>query len=135
MTRSRNPFAPIPPELDELASKTLDAAFRVHSRLGPGLLEGVYQAALLMELRDRGLAAQPEVDVPIRYEGEVLPVGLRIDILVEDRLVLELKAADEIDATHEAQLLTYLKASERRLGLLLNFGARHLRNGIKRMVL
>lgn len=131
----RRTFQPIPDELEETASDVLDAAFAVHSKLGPGLLESVYQAALLRELADRSLQVEAEVDIPVRYEGEILDVSLRLDILVEDRLILELKAADDLHEKHTAQLLTYLKATGRRLGFLLNFGAPHLREGVKRVVL
>lgn len=131
----RSSFQPIPGELEETASDVLDAAFAVHSNLGPGLLESVYQAALLRELADRCLQAEAEVDIPVRYEGEFLDVDLRLDIVVEDRLILELKAADELHEKHTAQLLTYLKVTGCRLGFLLNFGATHLREGVKRVVL
>lgn len=135
MRRRAPPLEPLPEPVEELSSRVLDAAYRVHTQLGPGLLEGVYQHALLTELKERGIPREGEVPDPISYRGRELPVGLRLDILVDDALVLELKSARKIAPAHEAQLLTYLKASGHRLGLLLNFGERRLKNGIQRIVL
>lgn len=131
----RRSFEPVPEEIEETASTVLDAAFAVHTKLGPGLLESIYQAALLREIAKRELEAEAEVPVKVTYEGEVLPVDLRVDVLVEDHLILELKAVDDLHDRHTAQVLTYLKATDHRLGLLLNFGALHMRHGIKRVVL
>ena len=122
-------------ELNELARKALDAAFRVHSAFGPGLLESAYTACLVYELRKSGLDVKTEVPVPVVYDGTKLAdVGFRIDILVANELVIEVKALETIAPVHVAQLVSYLKLADRRIGLLLNFNVEHFRDGIKRRV-
>jgi GxxExxY protein len=121
--------------LNGLSKRVLDAAFAVHSELGPGLLESTYQACLLYELRKRGMDVKTEVAVPVIYDhANLVDVGYRLDMLVEGELVLEIKAVEGIAPMHRAQLLTYLRHSRRRLGLLINFNEPHLRDGICRMV-
>jgi GxxExxY protein len=121
--------------LNELSKRVLDAAFEVHTSLGPGLLESTYTACLKYELEKRGFAVKAEVPVPIVYDGQkLLDVGYRIDLLVNNELVIEVKALEAIAPVHQAQLLSYLKHSRRRLGLLLNFNVTHLRDGIYRRV-
>ncbi len=113
----------------------LDAAFRVHTNLGPGLLESAYVACLVYELRSRGFEAKIEVPVPVVYEGvKLADVGYRIDVLIENELVVEVKALEGIAPVHLAQLVSYLKLADRRLGYLLNFNVEHLRDGIYRRV-
>ena len=119
---------------DEISGAVVDAAMKVHSALGPGLLENVYEACLRHELESRGLTVEHQVPVPVRYGGITVDGGYRLDLLVEDRVVVELKSVRAIEAIHRAQLLTYLKLSGRRLGLLINFNVVHLKTGIKRMV-
>ncbi len=122
-------------ELNELSGRVLDAAFAVHSELGPGLLESIYFACLLYELRKRGLRVDTEVAVPVIYDRvKMVNVGYRMDMLVEGELVLEIKAVDGISPAHHAQLVTYLKHSGKRLGLLLNFNEPYLKDGICRRV-
>ena len=126
---------PIPPELNIISGQVVDAALAVHSALGPGLLEGVYEICLFHELQKRGLKVQRQVSLPVIYDGLSLEEGFRLDMLVEDALVLELKAIEEIAPIHLAQLLTYLKLSGRRLGLLITFNVVRIKEGIKRVVL
>jgi len=126
---------PVPPELNIISGKVVEAALAVHSALGPGLLEGVYEICLFHELQKRGLKAERQVNLPVIYDGIKLEEGLRLDMLVEDALVLELKAIEEILPVHLAQILTYLKLSGRRLGLIINFNVARIKDGIKRVVL
>lgn len=120
---------------NEVSRLILDAAMRVHSVLGPGLLESTYEACLAQELKLKGLVVKTQVPLPVVYEGIKLEVGYRIDMLVEDLVVVEVKSVDGIAPIHEAQLLCYLKLSGRSLGLLLNFNTVHLRDGIRRFVM
>jgi GxxExxY protein len=107
---------------------------KVHSVLGPGLLESAYQACLAHEIRNRGLAVASQVPLPVVYEGHKLEVGYRIDLVVEGRVVVEVKSVEALHPIHEAQLLSYMRLSGLRVGLLINFNVLHLRDGIKRMV-
>ena len=126
---------PIPVEVNRLSKVVVDAAFDVHNNLGPGLLESVYEVCLVHELEKRNLRFQRQVAIPIRYDGIQLDAGLRLDLLVENCLVVELKAVEELLPVHQAQLLTYLKLTGHRLGLLVNFNIPLIRDGIKRIVL
>lgn len=118
-----------------LTSKIIGAAMAVHSGLGPGLLESVYQKCLALELRKRGLKVQCEVPVEINYSGEkITDEGFRIDLLVADEVVVELKAVEVVLPVHKKQVLTYLKLSGRKIGLLINFNVEMLRDGIERLV-
>ena len=107
---------------------------RVHTKLGPGLLESAYEACLAYELRKTGLLCLTQVGLPIVYDEVTLDVGYRIDMLVEDAVVVELKAVERVLPIHEAQLISYLKLSDKRIGLLINFHVNHLRDGIMRRV-
>jgi GxxExxY protein len=118
----------------EVSGAVVDAAMRVHTALGPGLLESAYAACLTHELKKRGLKVLCEVPLPVVYDGIKLEAGYRIDMLVEDVVVVELKAVEAIAPIHQAQLLSYLKLSGKRVGLLINFHVLHLKDGIKRMV-
>ncbi len=120
---------------EEIFKKVLDCAFEVHSNLGPGLLESVYEECLLLELQMVGLNVEKQKHLPLIYKGLMLESHLRIDILVENKIIIELKAVDELTDVHLAQTLTYLKLSGCRLGLLVNFNVAHLKNGIKRVIL
>lgn len=121
--------------LNELSHEVMGAAYAVHTQLGPGLLESAYKACLVYELRKRGIEAAVEVPVPLVYDGTKLgDVGYRIDILVAGELVIEVKALEAVAPVHCAQLVSYLKLSKRRLGLLINFNTASLRDGIFRRV-
>jgi len=107
---------------------------KVHSRLGPGLLESAYQACLAHELRKRGLQVATQVPLPVVYDSEKLEVGYRIDLVVENQVVAEVKSVEAVHPIHEAQLLSYMRLSGIGVGLLLNFNVLHMRDGVKRMV-
>jgi len=119
---------------NELSRIILDAAFRVHSALGPGLLENAYEACLAYELQSAGLKVQTQLPLPLVYREVKLEVGYRLDILVEDLVVIEVKAVDALAPIHHAQVLCYLKLSGKKLGLLINFNEVSLKHGIKRVV-
>jgi len=121
-------------EENGIASKILDAAFKVHTRLGPGLLESVYEAVLAFELTRDGLVVARQVSVPIQYDGLAFEEGFRADLVVENRVIVELKPVETLAPVHAKQLLTHLRLGDKRLGLLINFGEVHLKNGIKRIV-
>jgi GxxExxY protein len=107
---------------------------KVHSVLGPGLLESAYQACLLHKLRKQGIKVESEVPLPVIYDGVTIDLGYRIDLVVENSVVVELKCVETFNPVHEAQLLSYLKLSGIHVGLLINFHVAHLRDGIKRLV-
>ncbi len=121
-------------EIDQITGAILDAAIKVHSALGQGLLEGVYEKCLAHELSKRGLKVERQVFLPVVYDGIVIEGSYRIDLLVEDTVIIELKVSEGISELHKAQLLAYLKLSNKRVGLLINFNVVHLRDGIKRIV-
>ena len=121
--------------IDVVAKAVVDAAFKVHSTLGPGLLETVYEACLVHELHRRGLRVETQVALPIEYDGFKLDAALRLDLLVEDQLIVELKAVESLLPIHTAQMMTYLKLSQRRLGLLINFYVPRIKDGIRRIIL
>ena len=121
-------------ETNAVTGEIVRAAMRVHTALGPGLLEGVYRTALLYELTKRGLRVVPEKPIRLHYDGTELGTGLRIDLLVEEEVIVELKSVEKMLPLHQSQLLSYLKLSGLRTGLLINFNVRHLRQGINRMV-
>jgi len=121
-------------EVNDVSGAIVNAAMKVHSSLGPGLLESAYEACLLHELRQLGLSVATQVSLPIAYDGVKIDVGYRVDLLVEDAVIVELKAVETLLPIHQAQLLSYLKLSGKRAGLLINFNVLHLKNGIKRMV-
>ena len=118
----------------EVSHTVITAAMKVHSALGPGLLESTYEACLEYELRESGARVEAQVGLPAIYKGIKLDVGYRIDLLVEELVIVELKSIDAIAPIHEAQLLSYLKLSDKSLGLIINFNVAHLKDGIKRMV-
>jgi GxxExxY protein len=120
--------------VNELTGEVVDGSIKVHSVLGPGLLESAYETCLEYELRKRGLHVVAQLPVPIVYEGVRLDAGYRIDLLVNDTVVVEVKAVTKLAPVHEAQLLSYLKLSGYRVGLLINFHVLLLRDGIRRMV-
>jgi GxxExxY protein len=120
--------------VNDVSGHVVDAAMKVHSTLGPGLLERPYQICTAHELRKRGLRVRCQLALPIAYEDLYIEVGYRVDMLVEEQVIVELKAVAKILPIHEAQLLSYLKLSRQRVGLLINFHVPRLRDGIKRMV-
>jgi len=130
---TRSPYAG-EVETNVITGEIVRAAMTVHSALGPGLLESAYRICLAHELTKRGLRVIQEKPVQIRYDGVILCTAFRADLLVEDRVLVELKAVEKMRSLYQSQLLSYLKLSELRTGLLINFNVRHLRHGIKRMV-
>jgi GxxExxY protein len=120
--------------INEITGQAVDAAMKVHSALGPGLLESAYEACLAYELRKRGYRVLTQEAVPVCYEDVSIDLGYRIDILINESVVLELKAIAKLQPIHEAQLLSYLKLSGHKVGLLINFHVMHLRDGIRRLV-
>jgi len=120
--------------LEELTGRIIGAAMRVHSALGPGLLESAYEACLLFELHRQGLEVARQVELPVIYENVRIDCGYRIDLPVQDAVIVELKAVEKLIPLHHAQLLSYLKLSGKAVGLLINFNVVHLRDGIKRLI-
>jgi GxxExxY protein len=125
----------IPAELTTLTGVIVDAAFKVHKTLGPGLLESVYERCLRHEFRRRGIPFQAQVSFPVHYDGIKIDAGLRLNLIVAGSVVVELKAVDAMHPLYTAQLLTYLKLTGLRLGLLINFNVPLIRDGIKRIAL
>jgi GxxExxY protein len=122
-------------EINQITHEILDSAYKIHSALGPGLLESSYRACLVYELRKKGFKVEEEKPLPLIYEEVKLECGYRIDILVEEKVVIELKNVEAFTDVHTAQVLTYLRLSGKHVGLLLNFYTKSLKNGIKRLVL
>jgi GxxExxY protein len=118
----------------DISHAVIKAALKVHSALGPGLLENAYKLCLAHELRKAGFDVKVELELPVIYDGIEVEVGYRLDLLVNNAVIVELKAVDELTAVHRAQLLCYMKLSKKKLGLLINFNVAHLKDGIKRMV-
>ena len=119
---------------NELAKIVVDAAFHVHTSLGPGLLESVYQKVMAYELNKRGLQVEEEVAVPVVWDDVQLEVGFRIDLLIDKKLVIELKSVEKVSPVHKKILLTYLRLTDLKLGLLVNFGEELMKTGISRVV-
>ena len=122
-------------EFDELSKKVIGCALEVHKRLGPGLLESTYERCLSFELTCAGIQHDIQKELPVEYKGVKLDCGYRIDVLVENEIIIELKSVDKVLPIHEAQLLTYMKLAGIGIGLLMNFNACKLKDGIKRFVL
>jgi GxxExxY protein len=120
-------------QIDRIAKELVDAAFKVHSSLGPGLLESAYEACIAHELTKRGYRVERQKPQPVIYEGLEIEVGYRLDLLVEDLIIIELKAVEQLAPIHQAQLLTYLKLSNKQLGFLINFNVPLIKNGIRRI--
>lgn len=127
-------YQPIPAETERIGKLVLDAAFKVHTVLGPGLLESVYRIAMKHVLITGGALAETEVHLPIDFEGVKLETALRIDLLADKCVIAELKSVEKMNPVYEAQLLTYLRLTKVRLGFLINFNVPHLKDGIKRIV-
>lgn len=119
---------------NEIAQVVVDVAYHIHVKLGPGLLESVYEAVMVHELRKRGLNVEKEVPIPVIWEGVQMDVGFRADLILENKVIVELKSIEEIARVHKKILLTYLRVADRRLGLLINFGAELIKDGTFRVV-
>lgn len=122
-------------EQDQITHEILDSAYKIHSKLGPGLLESAYRTCLAYDLRKKGMKVEEEKPLPIIYEEVKLECGYRLDMLVEDQVIVELKTVNAFNDVHLAQLLTYLRFSQKHVGLLLNFYVKSLKDGIKRVSL
>jgi GxxExxY protein len=118
---------------DEIAAEIVDAAFKIHSKLGPGLLESVYEACMAHELTKRGFLVERQKPQPVFYDGLEIEAGYRLDILVNDTIIIELKAVEQLAPIHQAQLMTYLKLSGKTLGFLINFNVPLIKQGIRRI--
>ena len=134
-TISRPSVKPIPLDVEAIGKKLLDAAYTVHSALGPGLLESGYEACTAYEAERLGVHIETQVAIPVKYQTVVIETGLRLDLWAERLVIVEFKAVEEMHPLYDAQLLTYLKVTGCRLGYLMNFNVKHLRDGIKRFVL
>jgi GxxExxY protein len=119
---------------DELSNKVIGIALKVHSNLGPGLLESAYQECLFYEIKKAGFSVEKEKPMPLIYEEVKLDCGYRVDLLIENKLVIEIKSVDALNNIHLAQTLSYLKLGNFKLGLIINFNVAHLKNGIKRVI-
>jgi GxxExxY protein len=120
---------------EQIAKLIVDAAFTVHKEIGPGLLERIYEVCFCHELSKRGLKFKRQIDFPITYDGIVFDEGLRLDVLVEDLVICELKAKDEVNSVWRAQVLSHLKLLDKRLGFLINFNVVRIKDGINRIIL
>ena len=119
---------------NQIAAAVVDAAFKIHTTLGPGLLESVYEATLEYELKKRGVSVHRQIGLPVYYEGLKLELGYRVDLLVGDRVIIEIKSVEALAPVHKSQLLTYLRVANMRLGLLINFKVVRIEDGIHRVV-
>ena len=121
-------------QLEAIGKQIVDAAYQVHKELGPGLLESAYERCMVVELIERGLQVERQVKLPIIYKGNAIDGGYRLDLIIENEIIIELKTVDHILPVHEAQLISYLKLSGKRLGYLINFNVDLIKNGINRRV-
>ncbi|MBW6482162.1 MAG: GxxExxY protein [Vicingaceae bacterium] len=127
-------FEPLSPEEEQIGKAIVNAAYKVHKQLGPGLLERVYEVCMCHVLTEQGFLVNRQIDIPISFDGIVFDEGLRLDVLVNDLVIVELKALENVNPVWEAQLLSHLKLTNKRLGFLINFNVSLIKNGIKRMV-
>jgi GxxExxY protein len=127
-------FAKIPEDIELIGKQVVDAAFKVHKNLGPGLLEKVYEICFCHELGKKGISYERQKDIPIVYDGLTFEEGLRLDVLVENKIICELKAVDTVNPVWEAQILSHLKLTDKRLGYLINFNVPKIKNGIRRFI-
>ena len=135
MDNTKKQFERLSEREELLASQIIDAAYAVHKNLGPGLLEKIYETCFCYELAKRKLAYQRQIDVPIKYDSLVFDEGLRLDVIVEGLIICELKAVEQNNPLWEAQLLSYLRLTGKRLGFLINFNTSLIKQGIKRIIL
>jgi GxxExxY protein len=127
-------FLPLSAREEEIGKTIVDCSYKIHSSLGPGLLEKIYEICLCHELRKCNLEVKRQIDIPIQYDGLVFDEGLRLDILVEDLVICEIKAVDEVNPVWNAQVLSHLRLTNRRLGYLINFNVEKVKEGIKRII-
>ena len=127
-------YLPVPPNVERVGKAVLDASFKVHTALGPGLLESVYETCTAFETREGGLRVTTQLALPVTYRDIKMDAGLRLDMLVEDCVIVEFKSVETMNPVYDAQLITYLKLTGIRLGFLINFNVVHLKDGIKRIV-
>jgi GxxExxY protein len=127
-------FDPVPEELDKIGKLIVDSAYTVHKNLGPGLLEKVFEVCFCHELAKRGLKSQRQIDIPIVYDNLIFEDGLRLDVLVENKVICEIKAVETVNSVWTAQILSHLKLTNKRLGYLINFNVENISFGIKRIV-
>jgi GxxExxY protein len=132
---AKAPKETVPHIVEQVASQIVDAAFQVHSKLGPGLLESVYEACLAHELSKRAMQVDRQLTLPIEYDGIRLETGLRLDLLIDDCVIVEVKTVDALAPVYHAQILTYLKLTGLRLGLLINFNVPLIKQGVRRIAL
>ena len=132
--KHKDVFRPIPKELERIGKLVVDAAYTVHYNLGPGLLEKVYEVCFCHELQKRGLKFRRQVYIPIVYDDIEFSEGLRLDVIVEDEVIRELKAIETVNPVWEAQIISHLKLSDKRLGYLINFNVPRIKNGIRRFI-
>ena len=128
-------YEPLSKREEEIAKIIVDSAYSVHKELGPGLLEKIYETCFCHELDKRKLSYQRQVNIPIVYDGITFNEGLRLDVLVENLVICELKAVDDMNSVWEAQVLSHLKLTTKRLGFLINFNKKYIKDGIKRIIL
>ncbi len=129
-----NVSSPLSREIEDLSRNLVDSAFKVHQTLGPGLLESVYEACLCVELRKRGIRYKSQAPISLVYEGVSIEAGLRLDLLVEGSIILEIKSVERLLPVHLSQLLTYLKLADLHLGLLINFNVAMFKQGVRRII-
>lgn len=127
-------FDKIPEDIERIAKLIVESAYTVHKNLGPGLLEKIYEICFCHELDKRGLKYKRQIDIPIIYDNLTFDEGLRLDVLVEDKIICEIKAVDQVNPVWEAQILSHLKLTGKRLGFLINFNVVNIGNGIKRYI-
>ena len=127
-------YEKIPQELEEIGKAVVDAAYRVHKSLGPGLLEKVYEIAFCYEIRKRGFICERQVYIPIVYDEIEFEEGLRLDVIIDNKVIVELKALENVNPVWEAQIISHLKLTNNRLGFLINFNVPLIKNGIRRFV-
>ncbi len=134
MQQTQKTYQAIPPETEKIGKIVLDAAYKVHTALGPGLMESVYEACVAYELRKQNLLVETQVSLPVKYEDVIVKTGLRLDLWVEKLIIVEFKVVQTMIPLYDAQLLTYLKLTGNRLGFLMNFNVRRLKHGVTRIV-
>jgi len=132
---SATPFAPVSQREEVLAKHIVNAAYKVHKQLGPGLLEKVYEVCFCHELQKAGISYKRQIDIPIVYDGLIFDEGLRLDVLVDDLIICELKAVEQVNPVWEAQVLSHLGLTGKRLGFLINFNVPVIKNGIRRFII
>ncbi len=132
--RNINIKSNLPEHIEQIGKIIVNCVYRVHKNIGPGLLESIYEKCLVYELKNAGLKTKTQVEIPFLYDGKNIDLKLRLDILVEDSVVIELKAVDQMNPVFQAQLISYLKLTKNRLGFLINFNVPLIKNGIKRII-